>query len=1530
MQYQYVVSAHKASSVLASVSGAFTLPEATDLVLAKYNRIEVHTLTAATGQLRQVGGWALNGKISTLHFFHPTDRLTGCILVTSEKFQFAVLSWDAAEQRVITESTGEFTEVTGRPTTEAKLVAVDPLNRVIAVYAYQGIVHLLPMDSTQDPESAWRKLLRSRGRKRLGSQQQSLGGLSIGSLATSNADTEKWPYLVRAPMADGLLVPSYLQTTEANSHGRDKGKEVAHAERSSNIYPIMARYIHELKVVDIQFLLGEADELPAFAVLYEDANMQRQVHVYRLGDSQGELQPISEWTSLSLEASAAKLIALPGGNVLVAGDESLSIIGPDRQPLSMSKRASAVTAWTWIDTDSYERLLLADEEGVLSLVVLQYADSKGQQQVQDLFVERLGNTAVASSLTYIDAGCVYVGSHCGDQMLVRLHTQPLPRSVVEGANQRALHMWDETAESAKTLAFPLGDADKVESQTQPNTFVETLELHENLAPLVDMCVVGIGESSNRTADTMTSGSEVHEENGSASGGMEDGRSAGTQPGRNYGSVVSCSGMHNMPGLRVVRNGIGVEPLFSIDISGLLGLWSLTVAQPASRDSPAMDIDTDDARLVLLVLSLVDRTLLLGWREPSGEQVDVAEVALSGWRLGEPTLAAGLTSDGRHVVQATSSAIVLIDSAGWTVQAEWAPGEIGLTAISAVSVSGDQVAAAIDGSTAVYLEVRGGALVCVGRRQLDNAVSCIDIHSWHGAAGPATHVAVGMWSVNDVCLLALPDLAIAAPALSLRMPQGLAPSATAIGVASTGQDSLPRSVLMCTLGNTPYLLAGLGDGRLHQFALSVDTNGVSVREHKSIALGSGPLGLTPFVNQGSLNVFASSDHSAVLFADKHQAAHDTHISDSSSRISKLMYANVDVLGIKRMAPIDSLGLPMSMCLAVGSQMWIGLADPVQRLHIRSFALPRWASPHRISHSSTQGVYAVATIHSLDTGGSLTSTARDLAVWERLALIGRKEQQTKADSQVCIGIATTPPAEVGRLTIMDSQGMNVLASMLLYPYEMPESLCAVSLKYLQRPAPNADATAEAQAEPASLASSSHTSESDSTAQMLSSVFVLGTSVVPPGNDDARCGRILVCAWDAAQRHIHIMGILGVLGAVYALVPFRGMLLTAVNGQLLLLGWQRRAVGAKSNNATQKVCDGVMFMEDPNYELVVLCSQQTQITALSISVSGDYIIVGDVMSSASLYKYEEYVMQASSGNRANGQQSGSEASFAGQIRHRLVPVARDYSGVWTTAVASVPPPLAQNTARLYPNSIDAETGFLARQNATSYERAFRGVSQERFVVADAYNNIIRMARAEDRAAGDGTGVDSERLYVEGRWHLGDMVNVVRQGSLVMDIPDPEFPGFVRPVLIFGTLHGAIGVIASVEDGRLGRALDRLQTNMAHLLPTPGLWDYGQWRGYSSDQRTSQAFGFLDGDLIEQFLDLSPETQQLVFSGGSAHVSSEAVAEAEHQMKSEFWASFSRVEAEGDVAVFSQMAVSNIGQRENVSLDYVVRLVESLTRLH
>ncbi|KAJ2715873.1 hypothetical protein H4R19_000960 [Coemansia spiralis] len=1475
MQYQYVVSAYKAGSVSASVRGAFTAPGAVNLIVAKGNRVQVHVHEGGE-RLRLVGECALNGTIATLHFMHPAERPTGLVVVTSDKFQFAVLAWDAEEQRVATESSGEFAEVTGRATTEAKLAAIDPHARLVAVYAYQGIVHLLPMVGADG--GRWRTLARA-----------CCGGESahhraaVGSLEEPKA--EPWPYAAHGRISGGLLLPAYLQA--AGGAGASKGKAPAFAERSSDIYPVLTRYIRELKVLDLQFLQsGGADDLPAIAVLNEDANMQRQVHVYQIGERHGELHPVSAWTSASLDATASKLVPLPGGAVLALSDESLAVVSQSSKLLSMSKRAAAVAAWEWID-DGCGRLLLADEDGVLSLVVLRYTGDGAERRVEDLFVERLGDIPVATSLSYLADGCVYVGSHCSDQALVRLHTRPLPGDPAAATDDRQLRA------RYGLLAAPLGGAG-AGSAAAANTLVEALASYPNLAPLVDLCVVGTGEAHGHA------GSQPQ------SLGTDSAARAG---GGSYGSVVACSGMRTTPGLRVVRNGIGIARALSVDIRGLLGLWSMTVATPGG-DGAMMDVDAGDApRQVLLVLGLTDRTLLLGWQEPAGDHVvGVDEVRPPGWRLDEQTLAAATTRGGRFAVQVTPARVVLLDAAAWDVCGEWTPADAGLACISAASVAGDQVVVAADGSTVVYLELRDGALVCVSCRQLASAVSCVDVHSWLGDAGPASHVAVGLWEANDVCLLSLPDLSQATPELSVGMPQGVLPrtAGASPGEGSTGGP--PRSVLMCTLGGTPYLLAGLGDGQLHQFALQQgpeDGAALAVREHKCIALGAGPLMLAPFDNGGAPSVFAAGDHSAVLFADRHRATSEA----DSLRAAKLIYANVDVRGIQRMAPIASAGFPAALCLGVGDQLWVGCADPVQQLHVRSWPLPQWAAPHRIAHCAARAVYGVATIHALDAGGVPEPAAGDAASWERLALMDTNEQQARLIGDVRAQLVMTPPVEAGRFSVLAGQEMTVLASLLLRPYEMPESLAVMRLDCLPRPQ-----TDPAPADPLSAGSS----DGGDVRGALDDAFVLGTSVVLPGEDDAKRGRILVGRWDAALEQLQIVGSLAVMGAVYALVPFRGMLLAAVGNRLLLLGWQRRAVDARAATLPRRVCDGVVYAENPDYELVVVCSQQAQVTCLSLTVAGDYVAVGDIMSSVSMYRYEESRVALPRDGGSNRQLQQQQQPIATQIRRRLVPVARDYSGVWTTAVATVPPPLAQNLARLRTEPVASETGFLEPEQADGVG-AFRDPAQERLLVADAYGNLIRMARG-----------DEERLYVEGRWHLGDMANVIRAGSLVMDIPDPEFPGLFRPQLVYGTLHGAIGVVASVEDGKLGRVLGRLQTNMAHLLPTAGLWDYDQWRGYASDQRSTGAFGFLDGDLIEQFLDLPPAMQQLLFSGGGALVDRARVADAEGARKREFWASYARVEAEGDVEVLAQMAVSDIAAREGVTLDFVVRLVESLARLH
>ena len=70
-----------------------------------------------------------------------------------------------------------------------------------------------------------------------------------------------------------------------------------------------------------------------------------------------------------------------------------------------------------------------------------------------------------------------------------------------------------------------------------------------------------------------------------------------------------------------------------------------------------------------------------------------------------------------------------------------------------------------------------------------------------------------------------------------------------------------------------------------------------------------------------------------------------------------------------------------------------------------------------------------------------------------------------------------------------------------------------------------------------------------------------------------------------------------------------------------------------------------------------------------------------------------------------------------------------------------------------------------------------------------------------------------VVGEYHLGDMVNRFQHGSLVMQLPDNETAQI--PTLLFGTILGIIGVIASIPREQY-EFLARLQV-LQSLLALP-----------------------------------------------------------------------------------------------------------------
>jgi DNA damage-binding protein 1 len=116
--------------------------------------------------------------------------------------------------------------------------------------------------------------------------------------------------------------------------------------------------------------------------------------------------------------------------------------------------------------------------------------------------------------------------------------------------------------------------------------------------------------------------------------------------------------------------------------------------------------------------------------------------------------------------------------------------------------------------------------------------------------------------------------------------------------------------------------------------------------------------------------------------------------------------------------------------------------------------------------------------------------------------------------------------------------------------------------------------------------------------------------------------------------------------------------------------------------------------------------------------------------------------------------------------------------------------------------------------------------------------------------TNVEQGRLEVVGGYHLGELVNRFRHGSLVKRLPDSDM--YKIPTVIFGTINGAIGVIASLPSEQYV-FLEKLQLSLRKVIKGVGGLSHEQWRSVNNWKKTVKARNFLDGDLIESFLDLN-----------------------------------------------------------------------------
>lgn len=202
--------------------------------------------------------------------------------------------------------------------------------------------------------------------------------------------------------------------------------------------------LDELRVIDIKFLHGYAK--PTICVLYEDYKAARHVKTYHILVKEKDFAE-GPWSQANVEAGANLLIPVPapmGGVLIVSNQTIVYHNGSTFHAIPM--QSTVVQVYESVDSDG-SRFLLADQYGTLSVVALQHTGA----EVHGVHLDVLGETSIASCLSYLDNGVVFVGSTFGDSQLIKL------------SPERDAH----------------------------GSYIDVLDTYVNIGPIVDFCVMDL-------------------------------------------------------------------------------------------------------------------------------------------------------------------------------------------------------------------------------------------------------------------------------------------------------------------------------------------------------------------------------------------------------------------------------------------------------------------------------------------------------------------------------------------------------------------------------------------------------------------------------------------------------------------------------------------------------------------------------------------------------------------------------------------------------------------------------------------------------------------------------------------------------------------------------------------------------------------------------------------------------------------------------------------------------------------------------
>ncbi|CAF3642646.1 unnamed protein product [Rotaria sp. Silwood1] len=171
---------------------------------------------------------------------------------------------------------------------------------------------------------------------------------------------------------------------------------------------------------------------------------------------------------------------------------------------------------------------------------------------------------------------------------------------------------------------------------------------------------------------------------------------------------------------------------------------------------------------------------------------------------------------------------------------------------------------------------------------------------------------------------------------------------------------------------------------------------------------------------------------------------------------------------------------------------------------------------------------------------------------------------------------------------------------------------------------------------------------------------------------------------------------------------------------------------------------------------------------------------------------------------------------------------------------------------NVDDGKFEEIAHDVHPQWSTACEFFDDDTFICAEDGGNLISCHKDS------GSTKENERNILKelGLCHLGENINVFRHGCLVTQ-QTAESTVSLETCTLMGGVSGYIGLLLQLTS-TLYQLLMSLQLALADYVPSVGKIDHGAWRSFESDGRSDVSCGFVDGDLIETYLDLPKSVQQ------------------------------------------------------------------------